>query len=244
MDFETDEAARLSAEAFARQFAATAEDVLGPRLQGAYLLGSLAHGGFNRRYSDLDFGVVIDDGFRDGELETIRTRVGELSPFWAGRLSVFWSDTQFAVGRFPPLDRIDYLDHSIAIIERERFEPARPTLGELRAYLGGTPFENWAATALRLSSSSQFADKDHKAYVRAHLYPARFWLSWHTGRIASNDDAVEFVKRQASHGGLNVASIERALDCRRETADPVELWHDRHALLQQVEACRGLIART
>ena len=54
---------------------------------------------------------------------------------WGTKVSVFWADRNFSLGRFPPLDRIDYLDHAIALIERERLRPPRPTLDEIRRYL-------------------------------------------------------------------------------------------------------------
>jgi hypothetical protein len=54
MPLETDEVARASVEAFAGLFAGHIDEMLGNRLHGAYLLGSLAHSGFSRRYSDLD----------------------------------------------------------------------------------------------------------------------------------------------------------------------------------------------
>ena len=96
---ETDEQTRQSAETFAHQLAALAGKMLSGRLCGAYLLGSLAHGGFSRRYSDLDFGLAVDGGLRQDELDELRARALRLSPFWTGRLSIFWSDERFTTGR-------------------------------------------------------------------------------------------------------------------------------------------------
>src|SRR5262249_26319490 len=73
----------------------------------------------------------------------------------------------------PPLDRTDYLDHAIVLTERERLLPARPTLDELRIYLGGAPFSNWAENAQRFAVMDVLTPSDHKAYIRALLYPAR-----------------------------------------------------------------------
>src|SRR5215468_4840692 len=102
MTFETDDLARASATDFVGQLAAAADKRLGTRLCGAYLLGSLAHGGFSRRYSDVDMALIVVDGLREQELSQIRTTADE-SPAWAGRLSVFWSNPDFTIGRFPPL---------------------------------------------------------------------------------------------------------------------------------------------
>ena len=242
MTFETDEQARASAEVFAADVVCLADGMLGTRLHGAYLLGSLAHGGFSCRYSDLDLGLFVEDGLSQEDLDAIRVGAVRLSPFWTSRLSIFWSDERFIAGRFPPLDRIDYLDHGRPILERKRLEPSRPSLEELHAYLGGAPFESWTEAARRFADSGELAAKDHKPYVRAHLYAARFCLSWCTGQMASNDDAVTFVKAELPQG-LDVACIERALACRQAAADPVELWSDRYLLPGQVDACRALMTR-
>jgi predicted nucleotidyltransferase len=104
----------------ARQLAAAIHKRFDTRVFGVYLLGSLAHGGFGRRYSDLDMALIVIGGLKDNELGDIRAAAAELSPVWAARLSVFWSDPNFVVGCFPPLDRIDYLDHAVTLVERQR----------------------------------------------------------------------------------------------------------------------------
>jgi hypothetical protein len=42
------------------------------------------------------------------------------------------------------------------------------------------------------ASLDALGPRDHKAYLRTLLYPARLVYSWSMGRIASNDDAVAF----------------------------------------------------
>jgi hypothetical protein len=49
------EMARTAALAFAHALAPLYRAQLGERPIGAYLIGSLAHGGFSHRYSDIDF---------------------------------------------------------------------------------------------------------------------------------------------------------------------------------------------
>jgi hypothetical protein len=44
---------------------------------------------------------------------------------------VLWTDWHFCLGRFPLLDRIDYIDHTVALMERERVRPVRLTLEEI-----------------------------------------------------------------------------------------------------------------
>ena len=180
---DTDENARLAALEFARAMAAYWQAQLGAELLGFYLIGSLAHDGFNRRYSDID----------------------------------------------------------VALVEREPARPARPTLDEVRAYLEGRPLEVWAERAARFATLDRLEAADHKTYLRAHLYPARFVFSWMTGDIASNDTAVAYLSENAP-GGLDVALIGRALSCRHQAADPDGLFGERNLLPGQVAACRRMIA--
>ncbi|MCZ6741125.1 MAG: hypothetical protein O7D27_03070 [Alphaproteobacteria bacterium] len=238
---DTDENARLAALEFARAMAAYWQAQLGAELLGFYLIGSLAHDGFNRRYSDIDVALVSDDGLTDAMIEDMGAHAAAIAPGLAPKLSLFWSDRGFTKGRFPPLDRIDYLEHAVALVEREPARPARPTLDEVRAYLEGRPLEVWAERAARFATLDRLEAADHKTYLRAHLYPARFVFSWMTGDIASNDTAVAYLSENAP-GGLDVALIGRALSCRHQAADPDGLFGERNLLPGQVAACRRMIA--
>jgi len=238
---DTDEAARAAAVAFTHAIAAWWQDRLGPDLLGVYHLGSLAHGGFNRRYSDIDIAVIAEKPLADEVRDAMKAHAAAIAPELAPKLSLFWTDRSFAIGRFPPLDRSDYLDHAVALVERERFRPTRPTLDEVRRYLGGAPLDNWAKAAAGFAALATLEPKNHKPYLRAHLYPARFAYSWITGRMTSNDDAVAFLQTEPPPG-LDMALIERALDVRRRAADPDLLFPDRPTLSQQVAACRRLMA--
>ena len=85
-----------------------------------------------------------DGGTIPQALDRLRSEAVALSADWGPKVSVFWTDRHFSLGRFPPLDRLDYLDHAVALVERERVRPARPTLEEIHHYLRGAPFANWA----------------------------------------------------------------------------------------------------
>jgi hypothetical protein len=152
---------------------------------------------------------------------------------------VFWTDRHFSVGRFPPLDRIDYLDHAVVLMERERVRPARPALGEIRRYLGGAPFASWTDLVRRFATAGALEPKDRKAYLRTLLYPGRFCYSWMTGRMGSNDEAVAFLGTTPP-AGLDVGLITRALQCRQADADPDPLFPARTTLPSQVDACATL----
>jgi hypothetical protein len=153
---------------------------------------------------------------------------------------VFWTDRHFSLGRFPLLDRIDYLDHAVVLMERERVRPVRPALEEIQRYLGGAPFANWTELVRRFATAEILEPKDRKAYLRTLLYPGRFCYSWMTGRMGSNDDAVAFL-RKTRPARLDVSLITGALHCRQADADPDSLFPARMSLPSQVDACAALL---
>lgn len=233
------ESYEASARDFARGVAEYWAERLGPRLFGVYLIGSLAHGGFSARYSDIDMGLVAEGGVTPHEIEAMREHARARAPALAAKLSLFWTDRGFAIGRFPPLDRVDYLDHARPLIERARIAPPRPSAAELRAWLAGQPLDAWREQIARLTALPALDAGTHKLYIRALLYPARFVYSWRTARMASNDDAVAFLHANESDG-LDLDLVDRALDCRRAGRDPDALFPERAKLAQQYAACRRL----
>lgn len=240
MDYASNEDAETSAIAFVAGLAPEIERLLGDRLIGVYRIGSLAHAGFSRRYSDVDIAIFAERGLTPADIDAIRTADTELSREWASKLSIFWSDEAFTLGRFPPLDRLDLIEHGVPVLVRRSLKPPRPTLDEIRTYLAGAPFENWSKAAHRFATAEGIETNDRKAYVRAHLYPARFVLSWQTGGIGSNDDAVAYL-RSYPPPGLDIGLIKEALRIRQAAEDPDVLFPRRTSLPSQVEACRRLI---
>jgi hypothetical protein len=238
---DPDDRARTAAIDFTRRLARDWREALETELIGAYLIGSLAHAGFSRRYSDVDIALVTVSGLSQPVLDRLRSTAVALSADWGPKVSIFWADRYFALGRFPPLDRVDYLDHAVVLAERERVRPARPTLDEIRQYLADAPFANWAELARSFAVAQTLASKDHKAYLRTLLYPARFCYSWVTGLMGSNDDAVAFLSETPAKG-LDVSLIVRALKCRQASADPDALFPARTLLPAQIDACVTLIA--
>ncbi len=238
---ELDDASRAAALEFTTRMASFWDRRLGPRLIGTYLIGSLAHGGFSRRYSDIDMAVIAEDGLGPAELAEMQGHAASLAPELAAKLSLFWADRRFSIGRFPPLDRVDLVDHAVALVERERVRPPRPTLSDVRAYLGELPFASWADGARRFAALAALEARDHKSYLRALLYPARFVFSWMTGRMGSNDDAVAYVQAHAPPG-FDLELVADALACRRAASDPDPLFAARDRLPRQIDACRRVIA--
>jgi predicted nucleotidyltransferase len=237
---DPNELARTAATHFARSLVGHWQETLGTELLGAYLIGSLAHGGFSRRYSDIDIAIITAAGLSPQALDRLRSTAVALSDDWGPKVSVFWIDRHFSLGRFPPLDRIDYLDHAVPLVERERVWPARPTLEEIRHYLRGSPFANWADRARSFAAAETLEPKNHKAYLRTLLYPGRFCYSWMTGLIGSNDDAFAFLAERPL-AGLHVNLITRALQCREAAANPDALFPERTVLPSQIDACAALL---
>jgi hypothetical protein len=238
---DPDESARTAAIDFASRLVRRWQEALGSELLGAYLIGSLAHAGFSRRYSDIDMALVTTAGLSPQALDRVRSEAVVLSADWGPKVSVFWTDRHFSLGRFPPLDRIDYLDNAVALMERECVRPARPTLEDIHHYLRGAPFAGWAERARSFAAAETLEPRDHKAYLRTLLYPGRFCYSWMTGLMGSNDDAVAFLSERPM-AGLDVGLIGRALQCRQRAADPDALFPARKVLPSQIDACAALLS--
>lgn len=238
---ELNNAAHTMATDFVRNLAAPIEAAFGDNFIGLYLLGSLAHGGFSRRYSDLDICLVTEWGLTEPMLASVKQCGHGIDPGWAEKLSIFWTDRSFTIGRFPPLDRLDYLDHAVPISEREHIAPRRPTHAEVRVYLAGVPLDNWEKNCARLAVLDTLAPSDHKPMVRAVLYAARFAYSWQTGQMASNDAAVAYLFER-DDCGLPLGLIETALACRRRADFPDDLFARRAELRSLIASSRRLVA--
>ena len=115
MSTEANETARTAALKFADALASSYRAQLGERLIGAYVIGSLAHGGFSHRYSDIDVALITEFALDTTTLTTLRGLAPECDATLSQKLSVFWSDRGFTAGR-----RIDYLDRALVLTERER----------------------------------------------------------------------------------------------------------------------------
>jgi predicted nucleotidyltransferase len=66
--------AEVAAVNFANAVVPLWQEELGPKLLGIYLMGSLAHGGFSSRYSDIDVAVVTEAGLATQTLDSVRSR--------------------------------------------------------------------------------------------------------------------------------------------------------------------------
>ena len=89
---DPDELARTVAIDFARRLVRHWQEALGAELLGAYVIGSLAHAGFSRRYSDIDIALITTAGLSPRTLDRLRSEAVVLSADWGPKVSVFWTD--------------------------------------------------------------------------------------------------------------------------------------------------------
>ena len=150
---DPNELARTAATDFARRLVERWQAALGTELLGAYLIGSVAHAGFSWRYSDVDMALGTAAGLPKRVHDRMQSDAVALSADWGSKVSLFWTNRYFSLGRFPPLDRIDYLDHALLLTEHEHVRPPRPTLEDVREYLRGAPFTSWVGPCAQLRGS-------------------------------------------------------------------------------------------
>src|SRR4029077_3044644 len=94
-------------------------EAFGARMLAAYALGSLAHGGFIPLLSDVALALIVADPMSSRDGATVQSIAQTLTTGGSAlhaRLSVFWGTPLTLAGsrsggRFPPLDRLDLLQH-------------------------------------------------------------------------------------------------------------------------------------
>lgn len=185
-------------------------EALGGRLVAGYALGSLAHGGFSPLVSDVDLGLILADPLRAGDHATIGAVAGAVRASGPGlpeRLSVFWGTPstlsgQVPGGRFPPLDRLDLLDHGRLLTGRDaRQAAARPDRAELlvagaRFALGslsgsGTSPPADATVLDEIRTPSRLVSRGPRRLTKIVLFPVRFLYTAATGEAGLTALAVE-----------------------------------------------------
>jgi len=230
-------------EAVLAQALAAYQTALGSRLIAAYALGSLAHGGFSPLVSDVDIGLVLADPARLRDRFTLRAVGDAVRAGGSGlhqRLSVFWGTPGTlrggsSRGRFPPLDRLDLLEHGRLLAGTDAREGmARPAQAELLVagaefalgYLGGDP--DLAQRLRRLPgrgprgddpvaeirSPSLLVSHGTRRVTKVVLFPVRFLYTAATGQVGTNAAAAEHYLAGASAPGTEL--VTAALAWRKE----------------------------
>lgn len=215
---------------------------LGPSLVEAYKLGSLAHGGFSAIYSDIDVGLLLRCQEPPSDIAALVTEAKSLHPEFGKKLSVFWGNPEFSWGRLPVIDRLDLLDHGVALLGDHKVNFPRPTQVEVHQALRESIEKSWLPRIPELQALTRLEAKDRKPYVRAILYPARLIFTWDKLAVHSNDRAVEYL-HQVQPAGLDLEAIDKALACRREQCAAEDVFALRPDFNRQVQSALSYISK-
>ena len=195
---------------------------LSPSLVEVYKLGSLAHGGFSKTYSDIDVGLLLNCNEPPAAMAALIAEAKTSDAQYGNKLSVFWGNPEFTWGRLPVIDRLDLLDHGVPLLHGVKPSFRRPTKDAIHREQIQSIEGSWKSRLPELSRLTTLEPKDRKPYIRAILYAARLIYTWDNLVVDSNDRAVEYL-HQVQPPGLDLKPIDMALDCRNEkcTAEDV-----------------------
>ena len=214
---------------------------LGSALVEVYQLGSLAHGGFSKIYSDIDVGLLLNSGQPPERISELIAEAKLLDGEYGKKLSVFWGNPDCAWGRLPNLDRLDLLDHGVPLLTGYKPKFSRPTKSEIRGELLRSIEKSWKPRLPELNGLTELAPENRKPYIRAILYAARLIYSWDNLAMDSNDRAVEYL-HQVQPPGLDLKPIDMALACRQEKCTADDVFALRTDLNRQCESAVSYIS--
>lgn len=216
-------------------------DALGPSLVEVYKLGSLAHGGFSDIYSDIDVGLILSSPEPPPAMAELIAGAKALHPDYGKKLSMFWGNPDFSWGRLPAIDRLDLLDHGVALLHGIRPTLRRPTRDEIHREQLQSIERSWKARLPELSRLTTLEAKNRKPYIRAILYAARLIFTWDNLVVGSNDDAVAYLHR-VKPAGLDLDPIDRALACRNGSCSAQDVFLSGVDLIGQSESALRYIS--
>lgn len=229
---------------FVSRVAAYFQSRLGLSLIEAYKLGSLAHGGFSKIYSDIDVGLLLNCAESPADMPTLLAEAKALDAEHGKKLSVFWGNPGFGWGRLPVIDRLDLLDHGVPLLGGVKPTFRRPSKDEIHREQLQSIERGWKSRLPELSSLTILEPKDRKPYIRAILYAARLIFTWDNLLVVSNDRAVEYLHR-IEPAGLDLKPIDMALACRNEQCAAEDVFALRADLNRQYEsAVRYVFSRS
>ncbi|MGA8353424.1 MAG: hypothetical protein WB698_04580 [Solirubrobacteraceae bacterium] len=209
-----------SGEVAVQRAAARYATQLGGRLLASYALGSLAHGGFSEAVSDVDLGLILSDPPCPDDAERIREiadRADVAAEPLDPRLSVFWGTPstlrgEREGGRFPALDRLDLIEHGRLIAGEDEVRRGLPHPSPAELLVTGARFALQRLAGFALSADDQRRSDDDgpasekieelhspelliaaglRRVTKTVLFPVRFLFTAASGRVATNDDAVD-----------------------------------------------------
>jgi hypothetical protein len=201
--------------------------LFGDRLEAAYALGSLAHGGFAPAASDVDFALILSS-LRPEDAAIVQeigeaVKRGSVSPL-AHRLSVFWStwnslQAGIGEGRFPLADRHDLALSGLCLFGEDRRSlvslPPQPRLRDALVVESASFMLEKLATPERnqlIHSPDELIALGCRDVTKAVLFPARFLVTLKSGHPAGNAESVAYAT-QACVAAVKLL-VESAYRCR------------------------------
>jgi len=208
-----------------------------------YKLGSLAHGGFSKIYSDIDVGLLLTCTEPPAAMSALIAEAKTLDTEYGQKLSVFWGNPDFNWGRLPVIDRLDMLDHGVPLLYGVKPSFRRPTKDEIHQEQIQSIERSWKPRLPELSRLTILEPKDRKPYIRAILYAARLIYTWDNLAVDSNDRAVEYL-HQVQPPGVDLKPIDMALACRNEKCTAEDVFALQADLNRQCERAVHYISVT
>ena len=226
---------------YVARVAAYFKSALADSLIAAYKLGSLAHGGFSKIYSDIDVGLLLNCSDPPAAMPALIAEAKSLHPEYGKKLSIFWGNSDFNWGRLPVIDRLDLLDHGVPLLHGIKPNLRRPSRDEIHREQQQSIERSWKSRLPELSRLTTLEPKDRKPYIRAILYAARLIYTWDNLAVDSNDRAVEYL-HQVQPPGLDLKPIDMALACRNKQCTAEDVFALRVDLSRQYESAISYIS--
>jgi hypothetical protein len=178
-----------------------ARELFGDSLLSAFLIGSLAHGGFVAEVSDVDVAFVLgDDVAASSRMRAVTEAVlDQDQSALAERLSVFWCTAGGLregrpTGRLPAIDWLDLLESGVLVHGAALpSDVPRPRPDQLVEDTAEFAVEKWRRDPdwdRRLLDAAGLVDAGRRAASKAALFPVRFLYTLATGRAGGTEDAV------------------------------------------------------
>lgn len=200
-------------------------DRFGPRLVSGYVIGSLAHGGFEPAVSDVDVAVLLDactSEVPDVVAEAVLATRERLGSDLAERLSVFYGDWPNFASPAPParleaIDRLDLMQDGVLIAGVDCRDDAGqvPSRRELVEATAGFLTRN----PLRMGDPVRLVAAGPRELTKTVLFPVRFLYTLATGRAGGNDEAAGWYCREVRPA---TPLVRAALTWRRGTVPAQE----------------------
>ncbi|MET7299676.1 hypothetical protein [Embleya sp. NPDC005575] len=202
--------------------AVTAADKrLGNRLQAAFCIGSLAHGGFTAGVSDIDVALIVSDvsAVTAADIEAIDqdTRLLEVEDSAGQRLSFFWDSWSNLAdnregGRFPAVDRADFLDSGFLYRGEDlRSRCTRPSSTDMARDSGRFLLTKFGTDEYirTLRTPDSLIAQGRRATTKAVLFPVRMVYTIGASKVDGNDPAAGwFARHYDAHAELVSAATQ------------------------------------